>query len=359
MTEGIYSCHPRQMITKKPLNINDEEVFDGMSCDGRPLSQPTTMSYTIQSIRLAEISRSIIDRSPLAMAHTGGLSHDAVMDIDTELQTLINDVPAFYSMSEFALVETHGLTQTQAENIVFKGRITYLLLYLHRCKLHLPYFTRSFEDPAYYSSREICIKYARLIIQSELWEENLGIDSAIRFKFTALLIGVFLACIVLLMDLCVNPLSPQYEKQREEVYKAFKIIEEAKNESETTGKFVDSLVHILRKYNVSPLKSVPNQQQQPAAGGAGAGGEEQMALDIPEAPGYNEYGEIAFPRASHDQFGVSDVLGLDMAAEGPLNEGGDDFSSYWNDFTQSFEQGVDRNSFDWDSIFLELDSSFI
>ncbi|CAI6084367.1 unnamed protein product [Clonostachys chloroleuca] len=66
--EGIYSCHPRQMITKKPLNINDEEVLDGMSLHERPLSLPTSMSYTLQMIRLAELSRNIVDRSPLMMA---------------------------------------------------------------------------------------------------------------------------------------------------------------------------------------------------------------------------------------------------------------------------------------------------
>ncbi|KAF2092866.1 hypothetical protein NA57DRAFT_69468 [Rhizodiscina lignyota] len=318
-------------------------------------------------ISLAEISRSIVDRSPLVMAHSGGLSHDAVMDIDTELQTLINDVPAFYSMSESALMETYGLTQTEAENIIFQGKTTYFLLYSQRCKIHLPYFARGVEDPAYYSSREICIKHARLIIQSELWQENSDIDTATRFKFTGLLIGVFLACIVLLMDLCVNPLSPQYEKQREEVYKAFKIIEEAKKKSETTAKFVDSLVHILRKYNVPPLKSVPKQQLQSTAyRGSGGGSEQQsqaipckeMVLDISETPGYNECGERAFPRASHGQCGVSDGLGHFMAADGPPNESGDDLSSFWNDFTQNFEQGIDVNSFDWDNIFLSLDSSF-
>ena len=353
MAEGIYSCHPRQMITKKPLHVNDEEVFDGMSRDERPLSQPTTMSYTVQRIRLAEICRSIVDRSPLAMAHTSGLSHDAVIDIDTELQTLINDVPAFYSMSESALMETYGLIQSQAEKIVFQGRTTYTLLYLQRCKLHLPYFARSFEDPAYSSSREICIMHARLIIQSNLWQENLDIDAATRVKFIELLIGVFVACTVLLMDLSVNPSSPQYERQRGEVHKAFRVIEEAKNESETTAKLVDSLVHILRKYNAPPPNSVLEQQQ------SDANPRKLMDLSIPEAPRYSEDGEIAFPRASHGQSGVSDGIGLGMAAEGPLNQVGDDLSSYWNEFTQNFEQGIDVNSFDWDNIFLELDSSSI
>lgn len=368
MAEGVYSCSPRQMITKKPLNIHDEEIFDGMSRDGRPLSQPTMVSYLIQSIRLAEISRNMIDRSPLAMANTGGLSHEAVMDIDTEMQAFINDIPAFYSMSESEIMKTYRLGQAQAKNISWHGKIIYFMVYLHRCKLHLPYFARSFEDSTYSSSREIGLKYARLIIQSQLWQENTDIDTATRFKFTALLIGVFMACIVLLMDLTLNPLSPQYEKQREEVYKSFKIIEQAKNESDSTGKFVNSLVHVLRKYNVAPSKPASTFSQAVASGSDRGSTMQQdrpipatgseMALDIPETSGTAGY-NIAQPSASQTQFGVGDYLDLSMPVEAQLPVEMDEAASYWNDFTQNFEQGIDVGSFDWDSIFLNLDAPFL
>lgn len=117
------------MTTEKLLKINHEELLDGMSRHERPLSLPTSMPYTLQRIRLAELSCNIFDQSPLMMAHTGGLSHDAVMDIDTELQTLINDVPGFYSMTPSMLVETYGFTQTRAADISFQGKIVYFLLY--------------------------------------------------------------------------------------------------------------------------------------------------------------------------------------------------------------------------------------
>ena len=72
--------------------INDEEISEEKVGEGRPLSQPTIMSYTMQRIRLAEVSRGIVDRAPLTMAHNSGLSYDAVMNIDTELQALINEI---------------------------------------------------------------------------------------------------------------------------------------------------------------------------------------------------------------------------------------------------------------------------
>ena len=43
------------MVVKKPLNINDEELSDGMSRIEQPLSLPTAMSYSLQKIRVAEM----------------------------------------------------------------------------------------------------------------------------------------------------------------------------------------------------------------------------------------------------------------------------------------------------------------
>ncbi|CAG9993963.1 unnamed protein product, partial [Clonostachys byssicola] len=366
--EGIYSCHPRQMITKKPLNINDEEALDGMSRHERPLSLPTSMSYTLQRIRLAELSRNIVDRSPLMMAHTGGLSHDAVMDIDTELQTLINEVPGFYSMTTPMLMENYGLTQTRAADIVFQGKVVYFLLYSQRCKIHLPYFIRSSEDSAYYSSREICLKHARLLIRSNIWSENADIDNVIQNKLTELLVGVFLACAVLLMDACVSPLSPQQYEQREEIFRSFKIMEIAKKGSETTSKFIDSLIHILRKNQTSASDSAPSEHQEPPAYSDGKGERdhqtfpyEETSIDNSISPGYGIYDSLGFPETTEDPFNVNNGPNIVARSGEHFNSTREDISSYWTDFTHNFEEGVaiDPNSFDWDSIFMELDSSFI
>ncbi|KAJ9604912.1 hypothetical protein H2200_010301 [Cladophialophora chaetospira] len=353
------------MITRKPLHINDEEVSDGMSRDGQPLSHPTTMSYTVQSIRLAEICRNAVDRSPLATAHTGGLSHDAVMDIDTEFQTLINDVPAFYPLSESVVMRNYHLTQSEAKDIVFEGKILHFLLNLHRCKLHLPYLTRSFEDPAYSASREICIKHARLIMQSELWLDKLDIEMATRFKLSALLIGVFMACVVLIMDLCVNPTSPHSDKQRDEVRKSFQIIEAVHDMSETAGNSVHSLLHLLRQHNVAPLRAVPAQEPQTTTVDSSNISEQQSqatpftAMTFNTSERLSNLEEIVLPAAPQGQREVNDSFDLAMATEEPLNEAGEDLTSYWTDFTQSFEQGIDFNNFDWDKIFSELDPAFV
>jgi hypothetical protein len=348
--EGVYSCHPRQMMTNKPLNINDEDIFDGMSRVEQPLSQPTVMSYLLQRIRLAEISRSIVDRTPLIMANLEGPSRDEIMDMDTELQMLINDVPPFFSMSKAKLVETYKLDPAQAANILHQGFIVYFFLYAKRSKLHLPYFTRGYFDTSYSSSREICVKSARLMIQSELRLEKSGLPTATRYKFVWLLLGVFIASIVLLIDISINKTSPNHDKQRQEVSEAFRMLEQAKQESEIVAEFVDSLMHLLRKHKIPSPRHSATQQIQTAS----------TEIIASSAPTFQEYSKSAPENSSGDSFSsivASDNGDLNMTSDGPFLV--EDLSTYFNDLAQSFEQGIDAGNFDLNNIFSGLGSSFI
>ncbi|KAL9080115.1 MAG: hypothetical protein Q9157_001075 [Trypethelium eluteriae] len=344
------------MITRKPLHVNDEEVFDGMTRAERPLSQPTKMSYSLHRIRLAEISRNIVDRTPLTMTYLGGPSRDDVMDIDTELQMLINDIPPFFSMSEAKLIETYEVSHTQAVDIMTQGHTLYFLLYAQRCKLHLPYLTRGFVDTTYSSLREICIKSARLSIQSQSYLLNSGLGPSSRLNCAGLLGGVFMASIVLLMDLCVNR-SPQREDQRGEIVEAFRILEEAKQESETTSKFVDSLMFILRKHKVTPPKCTLAQQFLVESGKRQLGATPSDGNDTSTSQAYGAVTKDLPYGASSGACKMDEIGSTNIS----VNEfsGGDEMSSYFDELAQSLEHGDDLGNFDWNNIFSGLDSSLI
>ena len=356
MAEGVYSCHLRQMMTKKPLNIDDEDIFDGMSRFERPYSQPTRMSYPLLRIRLGEISRRIVDRYPLVMGEPP--SYDVIMEIDTEIQGILNELPEFFSMSKAQLIDTFKLNPAQATNILYQGHTSYLILYGDRCKLHLPYFTRGFVDRTYSPSREMCIKCARVIMQTEKHLRSSGQPAALRFKFCGFLMGVFMACTVLLMDLCIGTSSPQRGKQRGEVADALRLLEEAKHESETTFKFVESWMHILRKYQVPPPETGPNLQIHPESGNEQlqTPSTDQITYDTPTPPAYGGSLRTMPREITSSMLGVSDNTGP-AVTDGPSN--GEDISSYFNDLAQSLEQGIDPGNFDWNNIFSDLGSSFI
>ena len=348
------------MVVKKPLNINDEALNDGMSRIEQPLSQPTAMSYSLQRIRLAEISRHIVDRTAPILAHASGPSLDVVMDIDTELQLLISDIPAFFSMSIEALSEIYQLDMSQAAKIAHQGYIFRSHVYGQRCKIHFPYFTRGFGDPTFACSRDICLQSARLIIRTQSGLESAGLCIATRFKFLGLLLGVFMASIVLLIDLCHNQSSPQQEERRGEIAGAFQTLEEARHESETAAKFLESLMHILRKHKVSPPQRTGAQPLQVGIGFTQLPTVAGEAAAVDHASKVQRYGEpamVSTPMVSSSVLGSNEAGSLNTLADGFAD--GEDFPSYFNDFAQRFEQGVDVDSIDWNNILSGLDSSFL
>ncbi|KAI9692442.1 MAG: hypothetical protein M1822_006673 [Bathelium mastoideum] len=282
------------------------------------------------------------------MALSGGPSHDDIMDNDTELQMLINDVPPFFCMSKTELTQTYGLSQAQAGDIVYQGHTIFFLLNAQRCKLHLPYFTRGYAETAYAVSREICVKSARLAVQTESKLENSGLCTALRFKFAGLLVGVFMATIVLLMDLCINKSSSQHEKQQAEVAEALRILEDARNDSETTATFVDSLTHVLQKYKAAPPKRTSTLQTQTNV--------EEEASRTGLSHTYSESMAVPFHGASSYVLDTNDSNSNSTPTDDSLN--GEGFS-YFNELAQSLEQGIDAGTFDWHNLFSDLESSFI
>ncbi|KAB8304590.1 hypothetical protein EYC80_003968 [Monilinia laxa] len=337
-SQNIYHCHPRHMLVKKPLNINDEDVIDGMRGTEQPLSQPTTMSFQLLQLRLSEISHNMVDRSPLIMGFSGGLSHDVVMNIDTELQMLLNDTPPFFSMSVPELTANYQLDPSHASKIVHQGYMFYSLLYAQRCTLHIPYFTRGLTESAYASSSQICLQSARLVIQTE---SQLGTSriSATRYKFLGFLVPVFMASIVLLMDLCYSKKSSNYTKHREELTEAIRILEEAKHESETAKRFLDSLTHVLRKHEVSPASKAA----------------EQLPITPNTAfTGLQPHGDLPLPLSPSSLVGANDIILGD-----PMYTNGEDVSTYFNELAQTFEQGTEAGSLDWNNMFSGIDSSMV
>lgn len=308
------------MMVNKPKNLNDEEVVDGMSETERPLSLPTAMSYSLCRIRLAEISRRLADRTPLTSGHSGGPNHDVVLDIDTELQMLLNDTPAFFSMSLQELMATHQLSYSRAIIISQQGRMVRSFIHARRCELHFPFYSRGFDDPVYASSRDVCVQSARLLIQ--------GQPIRAPYRFLGLLVGVFMASIVLVVDLCHGKSPSHKVLNQEAVAKACGILDEARHESATAAKFLDSLMQLLRKHKISPPR--------------------QPLIETPRSNTGSENVQLILDLAINN---TTSTITPDV--ELPISG---DLTTYFDDMAQSFEQG---GGFDWDNMLSDLGSAFV
>tara|TARA_R110002003_G_scaffold502_7_gene20099 strand:- start:103 stop:1101 length:999 start_codon:yes stop_codon:yes gene_type:complete len=261
--EGVYQAHPLHMSVHKPRNINDIDLRHGEVPASRPLSDPTDMSYFLQRIHLAEISRSIVDHNLMAVTSPGRPHYHAhVMAMDAELEHMMHNIPPFFRLETYA----HDAQRYQTSSIFLQAYMLNSLMHSQRCKLHLAYLTSGpNNNPTYTSSRDACLKSARYVIRAET--QLLASNHAfvqIRLRVAAILYGVFIASIVLLMDACLHrPDAVQDEVQHGDLGAALRIIGDMTTYSMAAATLHESLMQIVARYRA--------QRQEGHAGSSGTG----------------------------------------------------------------------------------------
>lgn len=245
------------MVANHPQNTNDEDLVDNIASAGKPLSEPTEMSYFLQRLRFAAMVRPWVDRTPFAQSGQDALasarSYNDIISDDAELKEFGDHIPAFFHMDRDKRGDFSGPDAFEAPHIVIQRYLLNSLIHIVRCKLHLPYLVRGSVDPAYSYSHESCLAAARRVIQNELQLEQSGHPFArIRMRFSGILQAVYVASIVLLLDKCLHKPNEQQEASTFEVSEAFRILEEARAHSSQAEKLLDLLMEVLRKHKVAP-----------------------------------------------------------------------------------------------------------
>ncbi|KAK5045410.1 hypothetical protein LTR84_009274 [Exophiala bonariae] len=274
--EGLYTINPHHMCVRQPLNIDDADLFDGIHFfqADKPISQPTEMSYNIQRIRLSKICLEITDSIPF---NSRSFTHEQIMTIDNKIQDFINTLPEFLRLDEniSSVVAQTGLSERFSRGIVIQRYIINSLVHAQRCKFHLQYLGQistavGKNSPEYKASRDICLNTARSIIRFEqaLEHENVAF-AKVRLKFSGILYCLFMATMVLGLDLCLNKrpsirLKPSQgrgrghsqpnvvdEERKAELVHACRILAQARKESLMAAKLLDSLFNTLKKHQVT------------------------------------------------------------------------------------------------------------
>ncbi|KAJ5923573.1 hypothetical protein N7454_008818 [Penicillium verhagenii] len=325
------------MVTKKPLNINDEDLIDGMiEIEGRPMDQPTSMSYCLQRIRLGELCREITDSIPFADIGNQLFDYEKLRTIDTRICEITDGLPKFFSL-DYNAGELPVTGPRKSPGIIIQRYVINSLIHTQRCRLHLPYLSRAATEPDLNFSREACLQAARTTIQTErlLSTEQIPFVLA-RLKFSGVLHCVCVAIIVLLMDVCLNKnLRPEQDRERRaEIFDAFQILEEAKDQSPFAEKILESFYAFLWRNKVTlpdsngkPSRRHNNAQSQQPPSGLSTGSTLPTVL-----------------------------TGDEIAGNNSLDPSLPTFDEIW----QTFDSNVDPTSFfDWNSLFAELDSPFL
>jgi hypothetical protein len=236
------------MTVNKPRNLNDVDLTDHGLHFERPAAESTDMSYFLQRIRLAEISRSIVDHNLLNRTNVSQTSYySQIIAIDSELDRLIVEMPQFFKPNS----RNFTLEPNVASNVFIQGYMLNSLIHTQRCKLHLTYLTTGpNNNPSHAASRETCLNSARHITSAEtrlLRSQHPFVR--VRLRLAAILYSIFMASIALLMDACVSrPASLEKELRQGEVSDALKILEDVGNYSLAATKLHQSLMQIVARY---------------------------------------------------------------------------------------------------------------
>jgi len=244
--EWTYSINPDHMNVQLPRNIEDVDIEHADVV--QPLSTPTAMSYTLCRVQLAVMSRRIVDETTSQLFHGKEIPYEKIIELDGMLRISLEQLPEFYRFGQVHQLRFAALYQ---ERPVFAWQRSMLQLgYHHRiCRLHRQYFIRGAKDPKYSCSHIVCLRSARTILEiKRVMDEDEPIMEPSSSLIWAVMHHVFMAAVILLVDVCFNWEDVLAEKRKEEVIDACRMLTRAQRTSPVARRAVDAMMDILRKH---------------------------------------------------------------------------------------------------------------
>lgn len=264
--EGTYLIHPAHMHVRYPQIVSGDLTAQGDQSDGSE-STPTTMSYFLQRIRLSEICRTIVDSIPRFLDDIDMVDYDKIIALDDQFEDLTKSFPVFFHLDEESRLRSRG-TDHRFPHIATQRYLIHLGVLNRRCKLHQPYLIRGFVEPKYAFSRDVCLRSARNALEVnrvlEKTKSDLGCAPA---RFGTVMHHVFMATVVLVMDLCFNKIEGQEEQRQAEVMGACRMLQEAKQDTVLSKMFLDPLMDILQKHRALALSDQKSLSCTPSGAG--------------------------------------------------------------------------------------------
>lgn len=331
--EGTYTAHPHQMRVRLPRNIDDGVLDRGNTTEDLPLTHPTPMSYALQRIRLGEISRSVIDTLRVGLSDANEYDYTQVVQLDERIKHFIEDLPIFLQEDPESI--------RRSEYIV--DRYPYFALQRYiinigansiRCKIHQPFLVHGNDHSKFAQSARTCVSAAMEVINiNKAVKTDKTHHIPKKLKKTGFLHHMFLATVVLVMDVCFNGLKGADDPRNAVVLGAIQMLEAAREESLSVQKFLDSLTEALKKHHVR-LVDVPEEPQ----------------------PRGQPLGSLPSTSTQNWTFTPSSVGGI-PATSGGLQTTSQTTTSGFDDVWRGLIDQGDANTMpDWDQLFSELDT---
>jgi len=162
---------------------------------------------------------------------------------------------------------------------------------------------------------------------------------------------LFMAAVVLLLDVCFNGNAggrrehEEDDPRKTEVVQAFRILEEAKQQTDMASRLLDALMTVVRKHRVilpSRENSDRSQQEQPPPSKP-----QSPSQHLMEEPGHAIVTDDPDPAAAHPE---------PLVTMTPSPDDADAALPYFDEIWNNFDGGMQLDSLDLDTMFGDLQS---
>jgi hypothetical protein len=244
--EWTYSIQPQHMVVNEPLNVEDEDIDHTQT--GLPLSSPTKMSYSLCRLKVAVVCRRIVDETSFYHLHSQEVPYDKIIALDRELHNICAEIPTYFRFDQASRREYSTLYRDRPA-LAWQRALIHQGYQSRFCRLHRHYFVRGAKDPRYSYSHVVSLQSARKVLETKrIMDEEEPIFKPHSSVIWSVMHHVFMAAVILLIDVCFNWDDILAEKRKEEVLDACRMLSRAQQSSSIAREGINELMGILRKH---------------------------------------------------------------------------------------------------------------
>ncbi|CAO2658204.1 Nn.00g059270.m01.CDS01 [Neocucurbitaria sp. VM-36] len=246
-SEAVYLVQPKFTASNIPKHINDDDLGNP-NIQERPLTEPTTMSYVLHRLKVAEIVRCILDVIP---HDPSDATYEMILSLDSKFDSLSQDLPAFFRVENADSDETKVIVRSHPY-IPIQRLMLNMTINIFRCKLHFPYLAGNPSKSLHAFSRDASLKAARNLLSAHRDMISSEISNSADFmKIQGTVFHIFMGALVLATDLCCNqPRGADRDRQSSELTMVLHQLDGIKQHSQIAAEFLKHLTQLLVKYGV-------------------------------------------------------------------------------------------------------------
>ncbi|RDW78884.1 Zn(II)2Cys6 transcription factor [Aspergillus mulundensis] len=252
--EWTYMVNPAFMHTDKPSNIDDAAIG---KTPPQPSTTPTSMSFFLERLKLAETCRGIVDTLSSDQLTGEEVEYSKILDLDRKLQEVQRSAPDFLNLSSTSRQRYAELYQHRP-SLAWQRCILQQGYYSRLCRLHRPFFIRGARDPAYSYSYMVGLNSARKVLEiKRMMDEDEPRFTPSSSAVWSIMHHVFMAAVILLLDVCYNRDDILDEKRKEEVLAACRMLNKARQSSALVKEGIDAMMGVLQEHCKSEMPAMP------------------------------------------------------------------------------------------------------